>query len=166
MKVTRKTAILVIGFFALCGSAMSGPGTDPFSIALLLTEETVTSGSPVEVTITLTNTSNQKLEFAATYPFCDYSIQVNTLNSGPAGKTKHGKSIEGCDSKPNDVVTRSVLVALKPGEQWEDKVDLTQVYDLSQPGGYQIQASRRVPRFTGRPVQSNTMLLTVVPPSQ
>lgn len=153
----RKTRAVIIVLCVLCSvGATTLANSDKFSLTISLSRETVPSGARVPLDVKLANTSDSKLEFVATVPACDYTVEVHALDKSVVPKTKYGNDVSKCQHS-----TRATFVQLKPGDTWEDTIDVDQLYDLSQPGGYSIQISREIPKGSGH-VKSNTILLTVV----
>ena len=76
------------------------------------------------------------------------------------------QAIEGKDTwdgKSSLVVAYSAWNAhVKPGATFEDHVDLTSIYDLSQPGKYTVQV-QRTDAVSKTLVKSNTVTVTVTP---
>jgi hypothetical protein len=162
MKITAYALAPVCAILLSFGELSQVRAAAPYSLSLALPNEIVESGSAIEAHIALTNISDQPIEFAATDPLCDYSIEIKSLDGRPVTKTKNANDASaGC--LDHRVASRSILVRLKPGEQWEEDIHLNEIFDLTNPGGYTVQVSRKIPKVSDQPVESNSVLLTIKP---
>ena len=135
------------------------PPTKPFSITVTPVRARVISGDPVELEIVLRNTSDQDVWAGAAFDGgidASYEYDVRDSSGNPAPLRERHKTAE----------TRSVIMSppLKPGASKEEKTDLDPWFDLTKPGEYTIQLSRRLNGGADDPaLKSNVITVTVVP---
>jgi hypothetical protein len=111
----------------------------------------VRSGSKIEVTVKETFVKSGVDGMTVGEPI-QYAVEVRAVNGKMAPETRLGKELNGGPIK----VTTNALFDVKAGVTWKNKVFPSELYDMSQPGGYSIQVSRRS-------VKSNKVTVTVVP---
>lgn len=104
----------------------------------------VAPGRPVLLKLTLVNTLFTILEFEETYAIYDYRVVVQDAEGHEAPFTELGKQLRTPGYRPP--IYRAVNVELLPGQQREAALDLTKLYDLTQPGQYTVRASRVIER--------------------
>jgi hypothetical protein len=132
----------------------------PFSLAVEATQQRFQLGSPVEVKLTLTNTSRTQISLVDTNRGCDFQLEVRDSNWQLAPETKAKRDLK-CDAGFIVMVGRRILRALKPGDSYEDVMFVNQFYELSHPDDYYIQVTRKVPKeLGGGAVKSNTLTIT------
>ena len=96
----------------------------------------------------------------------EYTVDVRDRSGNPPPESKYSKAIKGKDTgRPAMVFVNSgELLAFdrKPGDTFTRDLDVSGLYDLSQPGNYTVQVSR----FDDESktwVKSNTVTITIVP---
>lgn len=99
--------------------------------------------SPILLSFDLTNTSDHDLTIANTNPLCDYAIRVADADGRSAALTSFGRNIYDTDACIDRYIRYSVST-LTPKEKELNTIDVTQLYDLSTPGNYFIQAERTI----------------------
>ena len=60
----------------------------------------------------------------------------------------------------------NIGLTIKPGEEREDNLEVSSIYDMSLPGNYSIVMSRRVGKLVGKGVvqaESNVVRIRVAP---
>jgi len=119
----------------------------------------VSIGSPVELRIRLTNTSDHDINASASYDRdlnISYQYSVRTEEGSdlqPRAPTK-GRAINGTSKIRN----------LRPGESAEDMTNISNEYEFTSPGKYVVQLSRVIAWDTGnQTVKSNEITITVTP---
>jgi len=118
----------------------------------------VKAGSPVKLTVVLTNESNKKmsgskgfkkgLDLAYRYEIRDTNGDVLTSKYHPDRRVP--------------LEQRTLIRLLEPGQSVKDVIEVNEMYDLSRPGTYTIQLSRQVDG-RGLDVKSNKIVVTVLP---
>ena len=124
-------------------------------LALSLSNENVTSGEPVEMRLTIKNTSNKSVMFFK--PYLKQNPCITVMNSG---NTKLPITVDRLSSRI------STTVELKPGTFYDITIELSEICDISKKGKYFIQAPDLMIspiNLTKPPIllKSNTATLTV-----
>jgi hypothetical protein len=133
----------------------------PFSLAIEATQQRFQSGSPVEVKLTLTNTSRTQISLVDTNRGCDFQLEVRDSHGQLAPETKAKRDLKR-GAGFIVMVGRRILRALKPGDSHEDVMFVNQFYELSRPDDYYIQVTRKIPKVLGQgTVESNVITITV-----
>jgi hypothetical protein len=132
-------------------------GDQPFSIAITAVKTEVQAGSPVEILIRLTNTSNQDVNSSAIY----YDGFANDYNYDI--RLEGGKKLTQLPRNDKGPVTGSaILGTVKPGKSQETRVDISSQYDMTKVGKYIVQLSKSVPGQSKKAeVKSNKITITV-----
>jgi hypothetical protein len=160
MKI-QLSLILFVTMSVACGfgqATESGKTNEPFQLTIAVSKQQFIAGDPVELSVRLTNTSNQELwkGGGASAPkrgdtSYDYSCRDSMGNDVPRVKE---------DSEILDIGDPGKL---KPGESHESMVVVSDVCNLSQPDVYEIQATHRNPGDPEhRLIKSNKITVTVV----
>jgi len=142
-----------------------------FKITLSTENDTVASGKPVQVKVTVTNVSEKRLTLVRNAVRdrggFDYKFEVrNQEKDSPVPETRLHRAIKGRDdaafrTSETPVSGSLVFSDMKPGQSITDTVDLSRLYDLAAPGKYVIRA-RRVDRQSGETVKSTPITITVI----
>lgn len=128
----------------------------PFSISICARHTEIRAGTPVEIRIRFTNTSDH--EISASQFYVD-----GGLNSG---YDYYVLDANGKSAKKKEIVMAGSLdlASLNPGESRDDGSLVSRAYDMTRPGKYVIQVSRRV---SSNPkdgvVKSNKIVVTLTP---
>lgn len=134
---------------------------EPFSLAIEATQQRSQLGSPVEVKLTLANTSRTQISLLDTNRGCDFQLEVRDSHGQLAPETKAKRDLK-CGAGFIVTVGRRILRALKPGDSYEDVMFVNQFYELSRPDDYYIQVTRKIPKELGQgTVKSNLVVVTV-----
>ena len=138
----------------------------PFSVTISSKEPVVKSGSIIWVDATVKNTSDEVISVGSTAPVeFAYDIDVWTDKSARAPETKLGRRRNNRTTPEDEtmvILSDSAESPLKPGKTLTDHVNVSKMYDLSQPGKYTIEF-RRLDEETKTFVKSNKITLTVTP---
>jgi len=128
----------------------------PFSIAVSARNTSFKAGEPIAIRVRLTNTSEHELNASASWERgvdMDYEYDIRD-GSGDLYERKE---------RTGSISDTTKIRSLKPGESVEDGTLVSEAYDMSRPGQYVVQLSRRI---NGNPgddvVKSNTIIITVV----
>jgi len=154
-----KTSALFLIYMAsvFFNAAYAQTAKEPFSISISTASPTVSAGSHVYVRVKITNTSDQTVDCTSAY--------TNGLDQGLRYdvRDEDEKSVMKPDIQPERYPMSLQSCSLEAGESKEHQTLLNWLYDLSKPGQYLIQISRRTsdgpnPEY----VNSNTITITVV----
>lgn len=149
---------LISGVFPPQNSTQTNP---PFSIVISVPSE-VRSGHGVEVKIELTNRSNHNLNMSTaiidlTGADPNFVVDVRDSKGNPTPKRVYDHA---------DLATWHALVGyfVEPGKTYTEGEDVARQYDMTTPGQYVIQVSRRVSNNPADGfIKSNTVTVTVTP---
>jgi len=164
--MTRRLSVLAL-ILAFTGSlkAQSAPSkrANPrFSITISVQPTSLKVGSPLTCYATLTNTSNEMVYLFASVQWMgelDFKIDVRDEQGKRAPLTEYGRQVKG--ESPIPIVQNATAdVILHPGESFKREIDLSKVYNLAQPGKYNIQTERG---DEGAVAKSNIVTVTVAP---
>jgi hypothetical protein len=162
MKVLFTWALLVAVSISVNARAQVRATQAPFSVAISAVTPEVEAGRPVIVDVTVTNTSKHEIDGRG---FVNETLGMDTYDEYDI-RDSEGNPVEKKTIKHPIVMGRGELpLILKPGESKKVSSDvLGIVYDMSHPGEYTIQLSRRVsydPKAAV--VKSNKVMVTVTP---
>jgi hypothetical protein len=147
----------------------SPPPAISLSIAGL--ENSIKTGPPIKVEATITNESNAdvSLIFNAVEDRggLDYSVSVKNEHSAVPPDTKFGRALKGLTNpalrtEETPVDGSIFFTDLKPRGQWTDTIEISKLFDLTQPGKYSIQLSR-FDDVSHSYVKSNVVTITITP---
>ena len=148
--------LMTSGVFSL---GRSQSPKQPFVITISPESQTVRSGSEAEITVHLKNTSDRKLDLSANIsdltgvdPNYTYEVRDSSGNLVPQRTYKHPELATG----------HAVFRTVQPGESVTDSEPIGRLLDVSKPGKYVIQVSRRVSKDEkDGEVKSNKITLAV-----
>lgn len=148
---------IIAAVTCVCGTAQTH--NTPFVLAINTDTPTVKSGSAVSINILMTNTSGHDVSCTKAYTKNGVNMSYRYDVIGPSGKPagerarKHPEleagSIYPCTLGPGKssvIASTSIISAL---------------FDMSKPGKYSVQVSRRVEGAA--PIRSNKIQITVTP---
>jgi hypothetical protein len=131
------------------------------SVRISAPHSTVKLGVPIRLRIALTNVSDHQIGFPWLVDVSqDYELSVWT---GQGNRVKHKRRAWADKAGRHHTRIRGgsgYAAYLEPGQTLKGEVDVSESYDLSQPGKYTIQASR-YDYETKTWVKSNTITITV-----
>jgi hypothetical protein len=140
----------------------------PYGLIISARTASTVVGSPVEVQVTLENTSPEDLTLvksgAQRSGELTYDVEVITASGSPAVLTPYGRALHGQPTNPPIVIRNSPReVTLKPHEKVVDTILLNKIYDLT-PGSYIVRV-RKSPENSpeAKIILSNTLKLTILP---
>jgi hypothetical protein len=156
----RMFKLIVLGLLVASNGSVSASGTA--SLKLEAPVRSVKVGAGVMVQVTVTNQSDHPITYHNLSRVCDYSIKVLTGAGVAAPETAYYKNERArCGNGELKITNRNITVTLKPGESGDELIELTELYDMSQPGQYSVQVDRKL---TGiGELSSNVVLITVTP---
>lgn len=145
----------------------------PVSITLSTPHSQYVVGQPIEIDIVLENTSDKQISVAQSRSRgkAELSYEIDVLD-GAGRRTpylRYGKVLHGLDTGDGrfGVVSDSQQIHhLQPKATLSDSAVLNTVYDLSSPGEYVIQVTKKTLPGTepDKPVASNAIKITLVRP--
>lgn len=137
-----------------------------FSINLSAPQTTIRSGYEFRAKVTLTMIRSCPYSEGKRMAEFEYTVDVRDSNGNAPLESKYSKAIKGKDGgRPAMLFVDSDELPTfdrKSGEAFTRNLDVSGLYDLSEPGNYTVQVSR----FDGDSktlVKSNTVTVTVVP---
>ncbi len=131
-------------------------------LAITAAQESIAAGSPVWVELTVTNKSKHEISLWREVSGRDFQVEVKDHKGKFAKDTKYGYSRNGradpARLTPEDLSGSGACVTLGPGKSLSYKLDISKLYDLTQPGEYTIQAERSDSESTAT-VKSNKIVI-------
>lgn len=158
----------IAAFIAL--SVHAAPGSkSPFSVTLNAPGKPLRSGAELHLLVTIRNTSDHEITFSTSPgPVPEegfrYKIEVLDAPTHPAPPSPLVVEMRS-GKKLVDTWSSNIGRRLEPGESFVGQIDVTRLYDLSQPGIYTISVTRPLQPWQGLgkgAVRSNTIAVTVV----
>jgi hypothetical protein len=153
--------LIVISITAGLASGQTKDAKEPLSIRLTIETSIVRVGSGVSVNGHLTNTSNKPLD-------------ASGCHCGPSGldsyltweaRDERGRMVAKRIYPHPELATGSAILdrIVKPGQSIAGSQDISRLFDMSRPGKYVIQASRRISdEKDSDVVKSNKVTVTVI----
>ncbi|HUN84259.1 MAG TPA: hypothetical protein VMU48_07760 [Terracidiphilus sp.] len=162
---TRLAAMRHLIFSALfLGAACAAltQATQQPTITIESKKPTFESGQPIQVHIVLKNTTNRKFTVFRSVGGGRgeeyYSINVTGPDGNPATLTEYGTAAQ----KNVGVVSGSTIMKhLAPGEDTDEYVTISRMFDMTPAGTYVVQASRASPLDPAVILKSNTLMIHV-----
>jgi hypothetical protein len=148
---------ITVGF----ASGQNETAKRPLSIVINLETPTVKAGSGVSVKGRLTNTSNKPLDASGCY--CGPS-GLDSYLTWEVRDDKGRMAAKRIYPHPELATSSAILDRIvKPGESIAGSQDISRLFDMSRPGKYVIQASRRTSdEKDSDVVKSNKVTVTVI----
>ena len=137
-----------------------------FSLTLATPTAPLKSGAELRLLVTVTNTSERTIGFIRSPgeipdEWFRYKVHIHNEAGQSAPASGHARELK---NKQTFDFQSSYARWLKPGESFADNVEITKLYDLSQPGMYTISVEREFPPAQNLGVgsiKSNTITVTV-----
>ena len=151
--------------FVICGTvALSGEqaAKQPFTITISTEKPVVKVNSDVSIKVHVTNTSNHELNTSANISSLT-GVDPNNLYDV---RDSMGNPVQRRVYKHSELATGSAIFgSVKPGESITIVDDINRLFDMSKPGKYLVQVSRRrIPdNEKGGVVKSNKLVVTMIP---
>ena len=152
-------------------AASSGAASKPsFTLSVTASDNDIKIGAAVQVDVTMKNISSQTIEVwrnALGQEGLVYEMNVTDERGAAPLDTKFGKDIKGLKDPafltPDTPIHMSGgWVTLKPGETLTDRLNISKLYNLAQPGKFAIQV-RRFDDESKTFVKSNSISVTIHP---
>lgn len=161
MRRTSKCTLLFL-MFGICCAALTQAPRQP-TITIDSKNPTFELGRPIQVHIVLKNTTERKFTvFRSTGGGSGemyYSISVTGPDGNSAAFTEYGAAI---DKNRHQIVPLSrKLVIVAPGEDVDEYVTISRMFDMTAAGTYVVQASRTSPFEPAVILKSNTLTINV-----
>jgi hypothetical protein len=166
------TVVLLFGpcsFAQVPPSANSEKQSSPnpvFSIAVAPAADPIRLGSPINVIVTVTNTSGKEI-YWETEKSEDSVYKAFTVllkkDGWEAETTFFHRKITGRNRRddPPEIWSGSTIpVAHPPGKMFEMTIDLNRLYEITEPGAYTLDLSR-FDEYSKTTVRSNSITLTI-----
>jgi hypothetical protein len=159
--------LLAAALLSAAGASAHSPN-GPFSVSISAGQTTVPIGRPIVIAIRLQNTSSESITIDASNGLEQgelyYKVHVLNERGQVPRPTDYLRGLEGSGKSPHPTVRArsSIIFTLQPGESLNDSVNITKLFDISQPGRYEVRVSRTVPVWLGSGmVNSNAITITV-----
>jgi len=156
--------LLAYAFWAVAQSGGGQNGRQPLSLSIAGPSGVIAPGGACDVSITLANVSDKPLTLPVTNGEGGWGAHRDlkvTVVSSPSGRIL----------KPIPFDLRKAILSqhsssrsktLQPGESISGIIHVSEFFDLSSPGIYQVQITRDIPKELGTGVvTSNTVEITV-----
>lgn len=142
------------GHGAAAQSQTSAPAHCPYTLTIKTDKQGVTWGSPLLLHVAIKNATAEKLQ-RVPYDIKDMGLVVDVFQDGgnPATLTEQGKA---WPHKRAGWMGNGPFTQLDPGEVFNRRIDVSNLYDMTSPGNYSIQ-------LHCADVSSNTIMVTVLP---
>jgi hypothetical protein len=138
------------------GAFQAAGGT--FTLTIATPQDTVSTGSEIQLMIKLTNDTNHDIAFIDTDQYCDYSPEVRSSSGQSAPETEKKRKLRCV----NPVAGKAIFIKLKPGEHHEVLIFVSDLFDMTRPDKYTVEVTREIPKELGQGrVKSNTIAITV-----
>ncbi|MCU1284248.1 MAG: hypothetical protein JWO13_598 [Acidobacteriales bacterium] len=156
MKIFTQIAILLM-FGSMTSLVAVGQAAQPFSISINALKGDIKFGEPIEIRVTITNTSGRDLDVSSSWEAgTDVSLEfdVRDTSGNPLRRKARREGPESLSVK---------TATLKPGETIKETT-LVSAHYMDEPGQYVIQLARRVSTDAKQgKVKSNKITVTVTP---
>ena len=154
-------------------SLPKGTNKPSSSIVIKAFNESVKTGSPIDVIVSLRNDSDHDIVIERFRSGADSRVDVRDMNDKLVPDTGFGYLRNGHVSPsqldPSHFSSQDLndhdlgTVILKPGQAAEWDMDVGRFYDMSQPGKYKVRIERPDPSDPKANIKSNTVTVTVTP---
>ncbi len=135
--------------------------TEGFQVSAKAENERIKPGDAAAVRVGIKNVTKKDLHLAEAGSTKDYKLQVSSDTRKTIPLTELGKRLE--DNRYD--LYMNVSLVIKPGEEREDVIDVSKIYDMKTPGNYSIVFQRKVRTLEGKGVaqaESNTVHIQVI----
>ena len=139
----------------------SGRVTEGFQLSAKAENERIKSGGSALLRVRIKNVTKKDLYLAEVGVAKDYAVRVSSDSRRTIPFTEFGKNLQ---TSRNDVYM-NLSLTIKPGEEREDVLDISKIYDMKTPGNYWIVLERKVGKLEGKgaaQAESNTVHIEVV----
>lgn len=133
-----------------------GVVTEGFQVSATAEKESIVSGAPARLNVRIRNIKKRNLNLAEAGPERSYKLKVYGDSGRTIPLTEHGKGLMRMEG---EFIT-NIGLTVKPGQELEDSLEVSNIFDMSAPGHYWVVARRKVPKLNGTGVaeaESNTV---------
>lgn len=153
---TLATGVLVaVAIFIVATRGFSAV-EPPFALQIAPVQATAHMGEEIAVVVTMTNTSIREITFFENNPDCDFDVEVRHADGTPAVATEYKRNVVS-----RCATTKDKLVHLRPSESVKARIVITRLYDMTRPGRYRVQVSRRISAVSPVMVKSPMVVIAV-----
>lgn len=172
-----KTLLTVASFLIVCStlygqneSSASSKKQPAIKVTLTAPQKPIKTGSTVEVSVTITNISNDAFTYVqqavADHGGFDYKFTVRGSKGSEPPLTEFHQALKGRENPKyltrNTPLSGSLVYRqFLPAQSFTSTVDLSRLYDLRKPGTYTVQA-KVFDSHDKRTVESNVVTITVI----
>jgi hypothetical protein len=141
-------------------SSHSQTGGETFSVVLSTMQNTVKAGSAVWVSFVVTNLSDHKIRAASFGDDLQFEVEDGSGHrvSYAKHKDRNGRTVISV----RNATGHGIAEDMEPGKTVKGQLPVSHYYDLSRPGQYTIQATRKDPN-SNEVRESNAVTVTVTP---
>ena len=161
----RNKCTLLLPMFGICGAALTQASQQP-TILIDSKISTVKLGEPIHIHIDLKNTTDHEFTVFRSVGGGRgeqyYSISVTGPDGNPAAFTEYGAAV--MNHPP--IAGSKMMKTMAPGEDVDEYVTISRMFDMTSVGTYVVQASRASPLNPAIILTSNTINITIVPKSE
>lgn len=137
-RLTRILPLLAASLFGACASERMSPSTGEIDVALSAPHTQLELGAPVEITVTITNTSHDIIMMLVRdTPLEGIRGPIFTVTRAGESVPYRGRMIHWASPRADN------YQSLAPGQTLTSTVDLSTAYDFSRPGSYEIHYEHR-----------------------
>jgi len=160
MRLTSKCTI-VLSMFGICCAALPQVPQQP-TISIESKSPTVESGQPIQIHVVLKNSTDRVFSVFKSVGGGRgeqyYSISVTGPDGNPAAPTEYGVEIQ---KHPRPVAGSKIRKTVAPGEEVDEYVTLSRLFNMVASGTYVVQVSRDSPVDPAITIKSNTLTIEV-----
>lgn len=138
----------------------AGRVTEGFQVSATAENESVISGAPARLRIRIRNVTDRALYLGEAGTEHDYGVRISSDTGRTIPLTAHGKSVLN-----GGRFYMNLSILIKPGEEREEVIDISKIYDMKTPGNYSVVLERKVGKLEGKGVaqaESNTVHIKVI----
>ena len=165
MRITSKFTLL-LPILGMCCAALTQTPQQP-TITIESKNPTVESGQPIHVHIVLKNMTERQFTVFKSVGGARgeqyYMISVTGPDGSPVALTEYGAAAQ---KYVGMVAGSKIMKHLAPGEETDEYVMVSHMFDMGAAGTYVIQASRPSPLDPTIALKSNIINISVVPKSE
>lgn len=160
--------VAILGVCTTIAAAAPPNATPGISLKITAAQYTVDVGSPVLITVVLTNVSKRDLRMTSDTRGFDFHLEVRDAKGALAPDTQLGyvwngnaPYIDPAKVHPLDLESSAVYGTLKTGATYTRRLDAAKLYQMNTPGKYTFQVQRRDPANPSMIVKSNIVAVAV-----
>jgi hypothetical protein len=153
-RVKNICLVLATVFLAAIVPALNAQGSSPISLKIALVGDSPKIGSEILLRVTLTNVTQHKITLASGWPEQQYKVDLRDDSGKPVPTREYYQfgTLSYVDSAP--------------GGSREDDLELSHMYQLTRPGTYVVQVTRKSAHEPGVRTEnskSNELVINIAP---